>query len=276
MKAQKRVLAVLLLIGLSLNCLRICFRPPTPLESALERVLRNPEQGTRTMLTQVHETSPGVVHVLLPVYSLTGDSEEWGWLPLSLMRIWREYPDTPGLLEVTLHPFHAARDLAPVHWTGRRRGQHFQWESSTPVGPRIRVQERWEVTDQNRERVRVQVLRTLQESGFGQYDGDTIGWCGSANCSSKRLIRASDFQTDSLLEVLKRTKGPFDLYLFVGAGHDFVEATEQDLPGWLQQLRTWQWSAQAQLLARKELLEQGMLVDLGWRTFELDRDPDPR
>lgn len=272
MTPQKKVLAVLLLIGLGLNGLLICFRAPTPLESALERMLRTPEMGTEQMLTQVRETSPGVLHVQLQVSNPRGSSDEWGWFPWPMMFIWRDYPNTPGLLEVTLHPFQAACDLAPVHWTGRRRGQHFQWESSTPVGPCVRVQERWQVTDQNRERVRAQVVRTLQESGFGQYDSDRIGWYGSANCSSKRLIRARDFQADWLLEMLNRTKGPFDLFLFVGPGHDFKEAREQDLPGWQQQMRRWRWSAQAHLMARQELLEQGMLLDLGWRTFELDRD----
>lgn len=269
---KKRVLAGLLLMGLVLFCLLTSFRTPTPLESTLERILRGRGLGVQEMLTQVRETSPGVLHVQLPVRYLHRGSEEWGWLPLSVMRIWLDYPDTPGLLEATIHPFHAARDLSPVHWTGRRRGQHFQWESSTPVGPRIRVQERWQVTDQNRERVRAQVLRTLQESGFGQYDGDRIAWDGSANCSSKRLIRASDFQAELLLEKLTRTKGPFDLFLFVGAGNDFSAATAQDLPVWRQQWRTWRWNAEAYLLARKELLLQGMLVDLGWRTIEFDHD----
>ena len=128
------------------------------------------------------------------------------------------------------------------------------------------------MTDQNRERVRAQVLRTLQESGFGQYDGDRIAWAGSANCSSKRLIRASDFQAELLLEMLTRTKGPFDLFLFVGPGNDFSAATPQDLPVWRQQWRTWRWNAEAYLLARKELLQQGMLVDLGWRTIEFEGD----
>lgn len=260
---SKRVLAALLLLGLSLSCLLTCFRTRTPLKRALERELRESKRGTQRMLTQVRETSPGVLHVQLP-----GD----GWLPFRIMTIWRDHPNTPSLLQVTLHPFHVARDFAPIRWDGSRRGQQFYWESTTPVGPCVWLVERWEVSDQNREQVQVQVLRTLQESGFGKYATDGLWWQGSANCSSKRLIRAGDFRMETLLEVLGRATGPFDLYLLQGAGNDFVEASGPDLPGWQQQLRSWQWSAQAHLLARLELLEQGMLVDLGWRTLEFDHD----
>jgi len=65
-----------------------------------------------------------------------------------------------------------------------------------------------------------------------------------------------------LLEVLERVEITFSLYLFQGLGNDFVEATGRDLPGWQQQLRTWQWSAQARLLAYQERLQQG----LWWRS----------
>lgn len=130
------------------------------------------------------------------------------------------------------------------------------------MGARIRVEETWEVSDLNRAQFQAQLLGTLRDSGFGQYASDQIGWYGCQNSSSERRFRARDFQIDSLLEVLERVEITFSLYLFQGLGNDFVEATGRDLPGWQQQLRTWQWSAQARLLAYQERLQQG----LWWRS----------
>lgn len=241
------------------------------MEWALERNLPGQDGVKQRISGRVRESSPGVLDVDIPVTSVRSAESAMGSLISTVTEIWRLQPDAPDLLEVKVHPFHVARDFASARWLGRRQGQTFRWERSTPWGPQIQVQAFWFVCDRNREHVKDQVLRLLHDTGFRH--SDQIGWFGSKECNSRVLIRADSFQPDTLLNQLDHGNIQLELRLYQGPGKDFPGDPSLPLPGWQQCLRDWQWRAQSNRLTRRELVEEGMMVDLGWPALELDSAP---
>lgn len=180
--------------------------------------------------------------------------------------IWLSEASTGDQLLLRVHPFHPEAEMPVTLWKGRRQPHRVRWETAAAGGPFIMWVAKWDLVTTDRATALEELRTMLHESEWGKVPDDALGW-RDGKAYSASMLRPQQLSSQALLETFQKSlSSDFEIILCQGSDHPGPRS---------RPLNPCEKAFRACQRECSRCLHQGLLVDLGWRSLEMESDPPP-